>query len=56
MNKSVVFLEDRNIIITNDAWRVAIELDTQVYEDAIAIVRNDLASVHRERNSHQSPS
>jgi len=44
-----VFLEDRNIIITNDAWRVAIELDTQVYEDAIATVRNDLASVDKQR-------
>ena len=54
MNESVVFVEDRTV--TSDAWRVAIELDTQVYEDAIATVRNDLASVDRERNSHLSPS
>ena len=44
-----MFLEDRSVIITNDAWRVAIELDTQVYEDAIATVRNDLASVDKQR-------
>ena len=43
-----MFLEDRNVIITNDAWRVAIELETQVYEDAIATVRNDLASVYKQ--------
>jgi len=29
-------LERKNIIVTSDAWRVAIDLDTQVYEDAIA--------------------
>jgi DNA repair exonuclease SbcCD ATPase subunit len=49
LNKSVVFLEDRNVIVMNDAWRVAIELDTQVYEEAIATVRNDLASVDKQR-------
>ena len=48
-NKSVVFLENRNVIITNDARRVAIELDTHVYEDTIAKVRNDLASVDKQR-------
>jgi len=49
LNNGVVFLEVRRVIITNDAWRVAIELDTQVYEDAIATVRNDLASVDKQR-------
>ena len=49
INKSVLFLEDRNVIITSDAWRVAIDLDTQVYKDAIATVRNDFASVDKQR-------
>jgi len=40
--------ERKNIIVTSDAWRVAIDLDTQVYEDAIA-VRNDLTSVDKQR-------
>jgi len=53
INKSV-FLKDRNVIITSDAWRVAIGLDTQVYEDAIATVRNDLASVDKGKNLHLS--
>ena len=43
-----MLLEDRNVIVTSDAWRIAIELDTQVYEDAIAAVRNDLASVNKQ--------
>jgi len=43
-----MLLEDRNVIVTSDAWRIAMELDTQVYEDAIAAVRNDLASVNKQ--------
>jgi hypothetical protein len=50
INKSVLFLEDRNFIITRDAWRVVIDLDTQVYEDAIATVRNDVTSVDKGKN------
>jgi len=45
-----MLLEDRNVIVTSDAWRIAMELDTQVYEDAIAAVRNDLDSVDKQRN------
>jgi len=48
VNKSV-FLEEKTVITTSDAWRVAIDLDTQVYDDAIAIVRNDLTSVDKQR-------
>ena len=49
VNKSVLFLEEKTVIITSDAWRVAIDLDTQVYEDAIATGRNDLTSVDKQR-------
>ena len=42
-------LERKNHYNTKDAWRVAIDLDTQVYEDAIATVRNDLTSVDKQR-------
>ena len=44
-----VVLGRKNVVITSDAWRVAIDLDTQVYEDAIATVRNDLTSVDKQR-------
>jgi hypothetical protein len=43
------FLRTKNVIITRDVWRVAIDLDTQVYEDAIAMVRNDLTSVDKQK-------
>ena len=41
-------LERKYIVVTSDACRVAIDLDMQVYEDAIA-VRNDLTSVDKQR-------
>jgi len=50
--KSVLLLEGRNVIITSDAWRVAIDLDTQGYEGEIATVRNDLTSVDKGKNLH----
>jgi hypothetical protein len=45
----MLFLEERDVIITSDVWRVAIDLDTQVYEDTIATVGNDLTSVDKQR-------
>jgi hypothetical protein len=49
INLSVLFLEERNVIITSDVWRVAIDLDTKVHKDAIATVRNDLTSVDKQK-------
>jgi len=46
--KCGVFERKKNIV-TSDAWRVAIDLDTQVYKEAIA-VRYDLTSVDKQRN------
>jgi hypothetical protein len=45
----VFFLKEKNVIITSDAWCVAIDIDTHVYEDAISTVRNDLISVDKQR-------
>jgi hypothetical protein len=45
----VLFLKEKNIIFTSDAWRLAIEIYTQVCEDAIATVINDLTSVEKQR-------
>jgi hypothetical protein len=42
VNRNELFLKEKDVIVTSDAWRVAVDLDTQVYEDAIATVRYDL--------------
>jgi hypothetical protein len=38
VNKSVLFFEEKTVIIMSDAWSVAIDLNMQVYEDTIATV------------------
>ena len=42
LNHSVAFSKERDIIISSDAWRVAINLDTNTYEEVISTIRTDL--------------
>jgi len=42
VNNSVIFLKEKDVILTNDHWRVAIDLDTSRYEDVISSIRSDL--------------
>ena len=41
LNYSVAILKDTHIM-SSDAWRVAVNLDTEVYEEAISAIRTDL--------------
>ena len=38
-------MKERDIVLTNNAWRVAINLDTAPNEDAISKIREDLILV-----------
>jgi hypothetical protein len=38
-------LKETDVILTNDAWRVAIDLDTSTYEEIIPTIRADLLEV-----------
>lgn len=48
MNKSVLFLKKKDVI-TNDNWHLALDIDTNMYEDAIAAIRNDLETVNSQQ-------
>jgi len=48
VNRSVPFLKENDALVTSDAWRVAIDLDTKIYEDAFARVTNDHTLVNRQ--------
>jgi hypothetical protein len=45
----VLFLKRKDVLDPNDTWRIAIDLDTQVYDYAISTVRNNLTSVNKQR-------
>jgi hypothetical protein len=42
LNRSTFFLKEREVVISSNYWHVALDLSTQIYEDTIANVRNDL--------------
>jgi len=48
-NHNVTFLNERDVIISSDAWRVAIKLDTNTYEDAILTIRRDLRLIEGQK-------
>jgi hypothetical protein len=45
LNRSAFFLKEREVIVPSTHWRVALDLNTQIYEDTIATIRNDLAII-----------
>ena len=49
VNNSVTFLKEKDVILTNDHWRVAIDLDTSRYEDVISSIRSDLMVVSKQQ-------
>jgi hypothetical protein len=57
LNYSVAFLKEKEIILSDDAWRIVINHNISVYEDAIATIRADTLLVEKQkRNSHPLPS
>jgi hypothetical protein len=48
-NNSVLFLKEKDIILTNDHWRVDIDLDTSRYEDVISSIRSNLMVVSKQK-------
>jgi hypothetical protein len=49
VNQSVLFVKDRDIVITNYASRIAIDLDTQSIGYVISTVRNDLMLASKQK-------
>jgi hypothetical protein len=42
LNRSTLFLKEKEVVLSNNYWHVALDLNTRNYEDTIATVRNDL--------------
>jgi len=45
LNRSVIFLKERDVILSNDVWRIAINIEMEPYEEALSIIRGDLLTV-----------
>jgi hypothetical protein len=45
----VIFSKHMDVILTNNAWRVAIDLDTSQYEEVISTLKSDLLLVESQK-------
>jgi len=56
LNRRVVFLKENDIFLTNDAWRIAIDIDMSAYEKAVATIKADpiLLEGHRKELTSNS--
>jgi len=56
INRSVIFLKEKDITLTNGAWRIAIDVDMSPYEEAVATVKTDITSLEGHRKKWVSNS
>ena len=45
LNHSVLFLKDRDIVLSSDAWHVALGLNVSTYEVVLSTIKSDLSIV-----------
>lgn len=48
MNHSTVFFKTQDVILTNDIWRIVLDLDLKPYEEIIATLKEDLFLVQNQ--------
>jgi hypothetical protein len=49
LDHNVIFLKQTDVVLTDDTWRVAINLDTGTYEEIISTVKTDLHLIETQR-------
>ena len=54
LNNNVIFLKETDIVVTNDVWRIAIDIDIRTYHDVISTVRQDLQLVEQSKKEFTS--
>jgi hypothetical protein len=47
--QNTVFTQEKELILTNDAWKIVVNLDLVFYEDVVAQLRDDLQEIYRSR-------
>ena len=48
LNHSLIFLKEKDVL-TSDAWRVAVNLETGLYEEAVSTIEGDLLLVEKQK-------
>ena len=53
-NNNVIFLKETDIIVTNDACRIAVDIDIRTYQDVVSTIRQDLNLVEQNKKEFTS--
>jgi len=56
LNYSVIFVKERDVILSNDQWRVAVNVNLSTYHEVLSIVKSDLLAVEQQRKEFTSTS
>ena len=49
LNRSVIFLKERDLILSNDIWRIAINVEMEPYDEALFVIKGDLLTVKQRK-------
>jgi len=50
LNKRYIF-KGKDIILSNDVWRIAIDVEMEPHEEALTIIRGDLLTVEERKKA-----
>jgi hypothetical protein len=50
LNQSVIFLKDGELILTSDTWNVIVQFDLNPFEEAVAVLHEELTDIHNITN------
>ena len=56
LNHSVMFMKERDVIPSNDQWRVIVIVNRSTYHEVLSIVKSDLLAVEQQRKEFTSTS
>ena len=49
LNHSVIFVKERDVILLNDEWRVAVNVNQSTYHEVLSTVKSDLLAVEQRK-------
>jgi hypothetical protein len=56
LNHSLIFMNERMfVILSNDQWRFAVNVNLSMYHEVLSTVMSDLLAVNREKSLRQFP-
>jgi hypothetical protein len=49
LNGSVIFLKEANLILTDDEWRVILNVNLSTYQDVVYVIKNDFFMIEKQK-------